>query len=293
MAIKLKGTGVALVTPFNENKDIDFEGTNKLIEHVITNKVDYLVVMGTTGESPVLTKEEKIKLFEFVEKSANKRVPLVAGVGGNNTEDIINFLKEFSFNGYDAILSVSPYYNKPSQEGIYQHYMKVADNAPLPVILYNVPGRTGSNITAATILRLGNDNKNIIAVKEASGNMEQCMHIIKNKPEDFMVISGDDALTLPYIAMGMDGVISVVANAFPGDFSEMVRLALSSNFEEARKLHNKLLDIIGLLFAENSPGGIKCALNILQICKNELRLPLVPISDSLQDKLKGKINQLV
>ncbi|MBN8702122.1 MAG: 4-hydroxy-tetrahydrodipicolinate synthase [Bacteroidetes bacterium] len=272
---KLKGTGVAIVTPFEKNGDVDYVALTKLIEHLLRGKVEYLVVLGTTGESVTLSKEEKTKIVGHVKKVVRKRVPIVIGIGGNNTLEVIETIKHTDFAGIEAILSVSPYYNKPTQQGIYEHYKAIAQSTLMPIILYNVPGRTGSNIAAETTLRLANDFKNIIGIKEASANLEQQhMKIIRDKPTNFLVISGDDALTLPVIACGGDGVISVVANAYPKDFSDMVRLSLKGDFVKARKLHYKLTEFIDLLFADGSPGGIKEALVRLGIGKNYLRLPL-------------------
>ncbi|POY36730.1 4-hydroxy-tetrahydrodipicolinate synthase [Solitalea longa] len=284
MSTQLRGTGVALVTPFNPDGSIDFPGLKNLIEHLITGGVNYLVPMGTTGETATLSKEEKQKVFDFVLEITNKRVPLVAGIGGNNTAAVVDQVKNFKSEGFSAILSVSPYYNKPAQEGIYQHYKQVAENSKLPILLYNVPGRTGSNMTAQTTLRLAELN-NVIGIKEASGNFEQFMEILKYKPKDFLFISGDDAVALPMIALGADGVISVVGNAFPKDFSTMIRKCLEGKFEEARPLHYKLTDIINMLFAEGSPAGVKTFLNQLGICGSAVRLPLVDVSDGLKAKI--------
>ncbi|HYG15092.1 MAG TPA: 4-hydroxy-tetrahydrodipicolinate synthase, partial [Bacteroidia bacterium] len=259
---KFKGTGVAIVTPFKSNEEIDFAGLEKVTEHIINGKCEYIVVLGTTGESVTLTKDEKKQVAETIKRVNNGRVQLVIGIGGSNTHEVLDYISHFDFTGFDAVLSVCPYYNKPNQQGIINHYTAIADASPLPIILYNVPGRTGVNMTAATTLKLA-QHENIIAMKEASGNFEQCMQIIKNKPEGFLVISGDDAITLPLIAAGMDGVISVIANAYPADFSEMVRLALAGNFEAARKLHYKLLDHSITIFADGSPGGIKEILNYM------------------------------
>jgi 4-hydroxy-tetrahydrodipicolinate synthase len=290
---KLKGTGVAMTTPFHKDGSINFKGFKKLIEHLIAGKVEYLVPLGTTGESVTLSSDEKIAVLDFVVEEVNKRVPVVAGVGGNNTRDVMKCLGEYDYSGVDAVLSVTPYYNKPSQKGLYQHYKMIANEAQVPVILYNVPGRTGCNMTAETTLNLAADFDNIIGVKEASGNPEQIMAIIKDKPEGFLVISGDDLLTLPLIAAGADGVISVVANAFPREYSEMVRLCLKDNFEKARELHYLLSDITPLLFAEGSPSGIKSVLNFMGICEDHLRLPLVNISKSHQNKLISEIEKIL
>jgi 4-hydroxy-tetrahydrodipicolinate synthase len=290
--INLRGTGVAIVTPFLADKSVDIEGLTNLVNHLINGNVEYLVVMGTTGESVTLNKEEKQLVLSTVLSVNNGRLPVVLGIGGNNTQEVVNAIKNTDFNGVSAILSVSPYYNKPTQEGIYQHYKAIANASPLPIILYNVPGRTSSNITASTTLRLANDFENIIAVKEASGNLEQAMQIIKNKPEGFYIVSGDDALTLPIVASGGDGVISVVANAYPQEFSDMVRATLNHDLKTAQNLHYKLLDFINLLFAEGNPGGIKAALKILGICGDDLRLPLVNVSDETFNKIKKEIAKI-
>jgi len=283
---KFKGTGVAIVTPFNKDSSIDYKSLGKLVDFIIKGGVEYIVVLGTTGESVTLSKEEKQSIITHVIENVNKRVPIVLGLGGNNTQEIVNSLKKTAdFNNVDALLSVSPYYNKPNQRGIYQHYKAISEVSPLPIILYNVPGRTASNLTAETTLKLANDFKNIIAIKEASGNLEQCMKIIKNKPKDFSVISGDDMLTLPMIAAGADGVISVVANAFPKDFSEMTRQILAGNVKEAQKLHYKLTDIIEQLFADGNPAGIKAVLEMMKICTANVRLPLVKVNKVTQNAL--------
>lgn len=284
---KFKGTGVAIVTPFAKDGSVDYKALVKLVNHIIKGGVEYVVVLGTTGESVNLTKEEKKQVVQTVIDTVGKRIPVVLGLGGNNTQELVNSLKiKDDFKGIDAILSVSPYYNKPNQRGIYQHYKAIAEASPVPVILYNVPGRTSSNMTAETTLKLANDFKNIIAIKEASGNLEQCMKIIKNRPKDFLVISGDDMLTLPIIASGGDGVISVVANAFPKVFSEMTRQILAGNVKEAQKLHYKLTDIIEQLFADGNPAGIKAVLELLDICKDHLRLPLVNVNKDTQKAIE-------
>ncbi len=287
---KFRGTGVAIITPFKNDGSVDYKQLEKVVQHLIKGKVEYIVVLGTTGESVTLSKEEKKSVVKCVVNAAQKKVPVVLGHGGNNTQELLEGLNTLNFTGIDALLSVSPYYNKPTQEGIYQHYKAIAKNSPLPIILYNVPGRTASNITAETTLRLAHDFKNIIAVKEASGNIEQMMKIINGKPKDFLVISGDDALTLPLSACGGDGVISVVANAFPKDYSEMTRLALKGDFIKAQKLHYKLLDIIGLLFVDGNPAGVKYAMKELGICNDTVRLPLVGVTKPTADKLKALIS---
>ncbi len=287
---KLKGTGVAIVTPFTSNGDIDFKGLTNLVNFLIKGKVEYLVVMGTTGESATLNKEEKKQVIECVIKTNKKRVPLVLGIGGNDTRDVIETIKHTNLKEFDAILSVSPYYNKPSQRGIYEHYKAIAKSTKKPIILYNVPGRTSSNVTAETTLKLARKFNNIIAVKEASGNLEQCMAIIENKPKDFLVISGDDNLTLPLLACGADGVISVVANAFPKDFSDMVRSGLKGDFTAARKLHYKTFEITQQLFADGNPGGVKHVLGMLKVCGPTVRLPLVEPNEGVQKRLKELVS---
>lgn len=288
-SLNLKGTGVAIVTPFKKSGQVDFDALKKLVNHLIAGKVEYLVVLGTTGETATLSKDEKKAVKECVVKAAKKRVPLVLGVGGNNTAEIVEQVRKVNEKDFAAILSVSPYYNKPSQEGIYQHYKAISKASHLPIILYNVPGRTSSNVAWDTTVRLAKDFKNIVAVKEASGSVEQCMKIIKNRPKGFLLISGDDNLTLPLIACGGDGVISVVANAFPKDFSDMVRAALKHDMLKAQKLHYKLMDITDQLFADGNPGGVKEALHLLNICGTTLRLPLVEPNDKVKQKLRELI----
>ena len=285
-ATNFTGTGVAIVTPFTTKGEVDFPALTKLVEYLIKGRVEYIVVLGTTGETATLSKEEKKQVIAHIIKTNKKRIPLVLGVGGNNTADLVEQLKKDDLSGFDAILSVSPYYNKPSQEGIYQHYKAIAKASPLPIILYNVPGRTASNITAETTLRLAKDFKNIIAIKEASGNLEQCMKIIKHRPDNFLIISGDDNLTLPLIASGADGVISVVANAYPKDFSDMVRHALVHDFKTAQKLHYKLMEITEQLFADGNPGGVKVVLAQKKITQPTVRLPLVEPNEAVKAKLK-------
>lgn len=287
-----RGTGVALVTPFKSDGSIDFAALEKLIHFNINNGINYFVSLGTTGETATLSKSERAEVWKFTATVVNRRVPLVAGIGGNNTAEVSNAIAQFEQEGFEAVLSVSPYYNKPTQEGLYRHFMKIAEVSKLPVILYNVPGRTGSNMTAATTLRLANASDRFIGIKEASGNFAQCMQIIRDRPKNFLVISGDDLFTLPMIAFGMDGVISVVGQAFPRTFSAMVTEALNGHFATAQKLHYELLDFMDWFFAEGSPGGVKAALHILQICENTVRLPLVPISDMLYQKIKGAIHSM-
>ncbi|PCJ85732.1 MAG: 4-hydroxy-tetrahydrodipicolinate synthase [Flavobacteriales bacterium] len=292
MSHKFKGTGVAIVTPFKEDESIDYPSLEKFVEHLISGGIDYLVVQGTTGESVTMTKEEKSAMLDFVVEITKNRLPIVLGIGGSNTKQVVSDFGNFNLENVDAILSASPAYNKPTQEGIYQHYKTIAENTEKPIILYNVPGRTASNITAETTLRLANDCKNIIAIKEASNDLRQIMDIIQNKPDGFLVISGDDGLTLPIVSLGADGVISVVANAFPKEFSAMVNAALQNNYEAAQVEHYKLIEIIDLLFAEGNPGGIKAALKILGITGDKMRLPLVSVSEELYQKLEEKSNQI-
>ena len=287
---KIKGTGVALVTPFNEDKSVDYKGLENLLNHVIDGGIDYLVLMGTTGESVTLSKGEKVAVVDFCKKINNSRVPVVLGIGGNNTMQVVEDIKSANLDGIDAILSVSPAYNKPSQEGIYQHYKMISGNCPLPIIVYNVPGRTASNISAETTVRLANDFENIVAVKEASGDMDQIMKIIKSKPSDFVVLSGDDSLTLPMIHMGAEGVISVIGQSYPKEYSDMVSFGLSENQEIANQLHDKLYDFYLPLYAEGNPVGIKACLELLGICKSQVRLPLVEASDTIKNKLKSLMN---
>ena len=287
----LKGTGVALVTPFKQNLEIDFNALEKLINYDINNGCEYLVSLGTTGETPTLTEEEKIELINFTYDIVKDRVPVVIGIGGNSTKEVCNNLETYPLHKSTAVLSASPYYNKPSQEGIYFHYKTIANASPKAIIIYNVPGRTGSNVTACTTLKLAAEVDNIGGIKEASGNMVQCMHILQHRPERFLVVSGDDHLALPLIACGMDGVISVAANCFPKVFSEMVRLALHDDLNKARTLHYKCLEGNDLLFAENNPAGVKAFLTELGIIENILRLPLVPLSKDLHKKVKQYLSK--
>lgn len=283
---KFRGTGIAIVTPFNNDGSIDWENFRKLIHFWIDNKTEYLTVLGTTGESATIHGAEKQQVFSFVNEVNAGRVPLVAGIGGNDTHEVVEGFKNFDLTGYDAILSVSPYYSRPNQEGIFQHY-KVLDAAtPLPLILYNVPSRTGQSVTADTQLRIAHECKNVFATKEASGNFDLIMQLLKYKPSDFMVISGDDALTLPMMALGAEGVISVVANAYPKGFSDMVRLCMEGKFAEAQALHYRYTDIITSIFAEGSPSGIKAYLAEMGLCSNTVRQPVWPVSEKLVAKIK-------
>lgn len=286
------GTGVAIITPFREDGSVDFKSLEKLLQHLVDNNVNYVVVLGTTGESVTLSKDEKKAIVNFVIDIINKKIPVVVGMGSNNTQDIISTIKSWDFDGIDAILSVAPYYNKPSQKGLFLHFKAVAEISPVPVILYNVPGRTGSNIDAETTVRLAKEIKNIVAVKEASGNMTQIMHILKYKPRNFQVLSGDDMLALPILALGGSGVISVIANAYPKEFSDMVRNALAGEITKACELHYHLFDMIRAIFAEGSPAGIKAVLEIMGISGNYLRLPLVPVSEDLYHRIASLVKKL-
>lgn len=289
---KFYGTGVAIVTPFQPDGTVDFTGLKNLINYLIDGGTDYIVSLGTTGEASTLTADEKKVIWETTAETINKRIPLVAGIGGNNTAEVISSLKAFDITGFDAILSVSPYYNKPTQEGIYQHYKAVAEASPLPVMLYNVPARTGSNVSAETTLRLAHDVKNIIGVKEASGDFDQFNRIVKDKPEDFLFISGDDPVTLPMVAMGAVGVISVAGNALPHMVSTMVRMCLDGKFAEALPLHYSLINITKLMFCEGNPAGVKALLKIMEICDDTLRLPLVKVSSGTYDALREELAML-
>jgi len=286
-----KGSGVALVTPFKSDKSIDFDALRKLVQLQIQGGTNFLVVMGTTAESPTLSKEEKEQILQVVIDENAGRLPIVYGVGGNNTLEVAKTIAHVP-TGVDGILSVSPYYNKPTQEGIYQHFKHLSEVSKLPIILYNVPGRTGSNMLADTTLRLA-ELPNIVAVKEASGNLEQIMDIIKRKPEGFNVLSGDDAITLPLIACGADGVISVVANALPEKFSTMVNASLRGEFDLARPIHNELLNITKMFFEEGNPGGVKVALENREIMSQNLRLPLVPVSSNLANRINQEMKTLL
>ena len=286
-----KGTGVALVTPFNADGAIDFDGLTRLVELQISGGTDFLVVQGTTGESPVLSQEEKMQVLHHVMDVNQRQLPVVYGLGGNNTAELCEKIKLLP-NGVDGLLSVSPYYNKPLQAGIISHYKAIARCTELPIILYNVPGRTSSNVSAATTLELAKI-PNIVAMKEASGDFDQIMEILKNKPKDFTVLSGDDAITMPLISMGVGGVISVIANALPERFSSMVNRTLNNEMYHAKKEHFELFDMIRLLFAEGNPGGIKEALVYRKICENHMRLPLVPVSKGLKDKLFAEMKTLL
>ncbi|MDU8887310.1 4-hydroxy-tetrahydrodipicolinate synthase [Yeosuana sp. MJ-SS3] len=283
---KFLGTGVALVTPFNEDLSVDFDALINVVNHNIENGVEYLVISGTTGESVTITKQEKKEITDKIIKTNNGRVPLVLGIGGNNTDAIIEEIKTTDLNNIDAILSVSPYYSKPTQEGLYQHFKTISEASPVDVILYNVPGRTSKNMEPETTLRLANDCENIIAIKEAGNNVAQYLKLLKDKPEDFLIISGDDDLALGIVLAGGAGVISVIGQAFPKEFSEMIRLGLQGKAKEAYKLHYRLMDVTGYIFEENNPAGIKAVLQALNLCEDFVRLPLVPASQQLKDKIR-------
>lgn len=290
--INLKGMGVALITPFKSDKSVDYDALARLLEYQIQNGIDYLVVLATTAETVTLSPEEQVEVRNFVVERVQGRVPMVLGMGSNNTMAVVNAVKTIDLSPFSAILSVVPYYNKPSQEGIYQHYKAIAEASPVPVILYNVPGRTGVNMAPETCLRLARDFENIIGVKEASGNISQMDEIIKNKPRDFMVISGDDGITFPLITLGAVGVISVIGNAFPREFSRMVRLALNGDYEKALQIHHRFTELFSLLFVDGNPAGVKCLLNAMGFIENELRLPLVPTRITTYEKIRNVLNSL-
>jgi len=288
----LRGTGVALVTPFNQSGEVDYPALKNLIHSVLDNGCEYVVTLGTTGETPVLTKEEKIRIIEFTYDTVGGKAPVVVGVGGNDTQALIKDLQSLPLQQATAVLSASPYYNKPSQEGIFQHYKALAAVSPKPILLYNVPGRTGRGMTTATVLRLAKEVPNIAGIKEASGDMTMCMQLVKDKPEGFLVVSGDDNLGMAQIACGMEGVISVVANCFPKQFSTLVRLALNNQLPEARKINDQLLEAYDLLFCENNPAGVKAFLAEQGMMQNILRLPLVPLTEAVHQKVKNYLLHL-
>lgn len=289
---RLTGMGVALITPFNEDDSVDYNSLGRLVDYQIKSGIDYLVVLGTTAETATLSEAEKIEVSSYIISRVNGRIPIVLGVGGNCTRAVVEELKTRDFKGVDAILSVTPYYNKPSQEGLYQHYSAIAKASKLPIILYNVPGRTGINMTAETTLRLAREFPEIIAIKEASGNISQMDEIIKNKPQDFMVISGDDGITFPLITLGAVGVISVIGNAFPKEFSKMVRLALAGDYTNALEIHHSFTEIFNLLFVDGNPAGVKCMLNAMGFIENKLRLPLVPTRITTYEKIRKVLSDL-
>lgn len=290
--VNLHGMGVALITPFTQKGEVDYEALSRLIDYQLLNHIDYIVALGTTAETPTLTEEEKKDIMDLVLRKASGKVPVVMGLGGNNTKSITDQLQNGSFRGIDAILSVVPYYNKPSQEGLYQHFAAIAKVSPVPVVLYNVPGRTGTNMTAATTLRLANDFDNIIAIKEASGDMAQIESLIKDKPSDFLVISGDDGVAFPLITQGAAGVISVIGNAFPAEFSRMVRLALQGDYENARTIHHRFTELFELLFVDGNPAGVKSMLSAMGMIENKLRLPLVPTRITTYEKIRNVLEKL-
>lgn len=287
---KLIGTGVALATPFNNDKTVDFDGLEKLVNFQIDNGVNYLVVLGTTGEPATLTSSEKEAVIQKIVAVNNKKLPLVLGVGGNNTMGVVADLKILNLEDFDAILSVSPYYNKPTQEGIYQHFKAISEASPLPVILYNVPGRTAQNVDPDTVLRLAKDCENVIGIKEAAGDLEQAKKILENKPKDFLVISGDDMIALPMILEGGSGVISVIGQGFPKDFTDLINLGLKGDSVEAHRLQDKIKESISLIFEEGNPAGIKTLLKKIGICGDEVRLPLVKATRNLENKIANFID---
>jgi len=286
MSSKFLGTGVALVTPFKSDLSIDHDALANIVNFNVNNGTDYLVVCGTTGESVTITKEEKKELIATISKANKGRIPMVLGIGGNNTAQVVEEIKDTDLSVFDAILSVSPYYSKPTQEGLYQHFKSISETSPIDVILYNVPGRTSKNMESETTLRLANDFKNVIAVKEAGNNVAQYLKLLKNKPDDFLVISGDDDLALGVVLAGGAGVISVIGQAFPKEFSDMIRLGLNGEAKKAYAIHYKMMDVIGYIFEENNPAGIKAVFEVLDLCRDTVRLPLVPASNNLKDKIR-------
>ena len=289
---KFKGLGVALITPFTKTGEVDYTALRRLLDYQISNGVDFLCILATTGETPCLTVEEKQKIKDIVVEKVAGRIPILMGCGGNNTSAVVHALKTEDFSGVDGVLSVCPYYNKPSQEGLYQHFKTIAEATPLPVVLYNVPGRVGVNMTAHKTLRLARDCENIVAIKEASGNFTQIDDIIKNKPENFDVISGDDGITFPLITLGAVGVISVIGNALPKEFSRMVRLALNGDYSPALHIHHKFTELFKLLFVDGNPAGVKAMLNAMGLIENELRLPLVPARITTMGEISAIIKEL-
>ncbi|HAG15145.1 MAG TPA: 4-hydroxy-tetrahydrodipicolinate synthase [Bacteroidales bacterium] len=288
---KFFGAGVALTTPFHKYGTVDFTSLGALVEHVIAGGIDYIVALGTTSEAATLTEDERKAVLDFIIEYTNKRVPIVVGIGGNNTQQLIETFKHFDFEGIDAILSVTPYYNKPNQKGLYYHYKSLASISPLPIILYNVPGRTAVNMNAETTLKLAHEFSNIIGIKEASGNMMQIMNILKDKPKNFLTISGDDSLTDSIVSLGGAGVISVAANAYPAEFHHLVKAGLKKDFEKAHKINNSLLEFMEAIFEDGNPGGIKAALSVMGIMKNNLRLPLVKVNVPTFNKIKTFVEE--
>ncbi len=291
-SIDLKGMGVAMITPFKADESIDHEALARMIDHLVENGTDYIVALGTTAETPSLSDEEKKEITRIVIERVNRRIPVVLGIGGNYTRSVVAQIENANLKGVDAILSVVPYYNKPSQEGVYQHFKAIAKISPRPIVLYNVPGRTGMNMTAEITLRLAHEFDNITAIKEASGNITQMDDIIKNKPSDFQVISGDDGITFPLVALGAVGVISVIGNAFPKEFSRMVRLALEGDYTNARIIHSRFAELFELLFVDGNPAGVKCMLNMMGFIENNLRLPLVPTRLTTLEKIREVLHKL-
>jgi 4-hydroxy-tetrahydrodipicolinate synthase len=289
---RFRGTGVAIITPFKNDSSIDFAALGRVINHVIKGGVNYIVGLGTTGEASTLSKDEKQAVISYILETVDKRVPVVIGIGGNNTQEIVSTIRTMELEGVDGILSVSPYYNKPSQKGLFEHFKAIAMCSPLPVIMYNVPSRTSCNMTSDTCLSLAHECENIVGIKEASGDIAQIMRIVKGKPENFLVISGDDMMTLPVIAAGGAGVISVLANAYPSQCSELVTNALKNNFKSARELQFRFLESIELLFADGNPGGVKAFLYAMNICQNYLRLPLVPVNKTVNTRIQKVVEEL-
>jgi 4-hydroxy-tetrahydrodipicolinate synthase len=290
---KFRGTGVAIITPFKNDLSIDFAAFNRVINHIISGGVNYIVLMGTTGEPATLTKDEKKAIISYAIETVDKRVPVVLGIGGNNTQEVINCIRQTNFEGIDGILSVAPYYNKPGQKGLFLHFKEIANSTDIPIILYNVPGRTCCNISSDTCLELAHECENIIGIKEASGDLSQIMRIIKGKPERFNVISGDDMLALPIVAAGGAGVISVLANAFPAQCCELINQSLKNNFKQAREVQFKFMDIIELLFIEGNPAGVKAMLNVQNLCQNTLRLPLIPVSKPTYTRIQKVVEEVI
>jgi 4-hydroxy-tetrahydrodipicolinate synthase len=289
---KFRGTGAAIVTPFKSDSSIDFAALGRVVNHIINGGVNYVVVMGTTGESATLTKDEKKAIISYVVEVNDNRVPIVIGIGGNSTQEVINCVRHSNLSGVDGILSVAPYYNKPNQRGLFQHFKAIATCSPIPVILYNVPGRTCSNISSETCIELAHECENIVAIKEASGDMAQIMRIIRNKPDNFSVISGDDIMTIPIIVSGGAGVISVLANAFPAATTELVSNSLKNNNKSAREIQLRYLEIIELLFLDGNPSGIKAMLSMMNLCQNIVRLPLVPVNRAAYTRIQKAIDEV-
>jgi 4-hydroxy-tetrahydrodipicolinate synthase len=288
---KFEGTGVAIVTPFSDDSRVDYEALGQIVNHVVKGGVNYIVVMGTTGEASTLSLDEKKSVLSFVNEAVAGRVPLVVGIGGNNTSEVVKTIGELNLKGIDGILSVVPYYNKPSQNGLFQHFKTISENSPLPLLIYNVPGRTSCNITSDTCLKLAHECRNIVAVKEASGDLTHIMKIIRGKPEDFLVISGDDMLILPIMAAGGAGVISVLANAYPQECSSLVKHLMINEYKAARELQLSLIERIELCFADGNPSGIKAFLSIMNLCRNNLRLPLVPVNQAVFSRIQKAVEE--